>query len=195
METTEQTALAILATALSKAQATMSGAVKNKVNPFYKSSYNDLSSAFDAIKGPFAENGLSISQPIIIIEGRQVLRTLLMHSGGGHIESQMLLPEIDDPQKLGKAITYYRRYALMSIAGLPAEDDDGNTASKAVAEQRTAPKYITAAQVKLLETALSARPDLRAEIVARLEDNRLDRLEANRFDGCLNHINKELGNG
>ena len=47
----------------------------------------------------------------------------------GRIVSSIPLPEIQDPQKIGGAITYYRRYALVSLLGLQAEDDDGNTAS------------------------------------------------------------------
>ena len=38
------------------------------------------------------------------------------------------LPEISDPQKLGSAITYFRRYTLQSLLALQAEDDDGNKA-------------------------------------------------------------------
>ena len=41
----------------------------------------------------------------------------------------MDLPDIQDPQKLGSCITYYRRYTLASLLGLQAEDDDGNAAS------------------------------------------------------------------
>jgi hypothetical protein len=48
----------------------------------------------------------------------------------------MSLPNIQDPQKLGSAITYYRRYTLQSLLGLQAEDDDGNTATKQVKEER-----------------------------------------------------------
>jgi hypothetical protein len=32
-----------------------------------------------------------------------------------------------DPQAAGSAITYARRYALQSIAGVPSEDDDGQS--------------------------------------------------------------------
>jgi hypothetical protein len=39
---------------------------------------------------------------------------------------------MDDPQKLGSAVTYYRRYTLQSLLGLQAEDDDANSASQAV---------------------------------------------------------------
>jgi hypothetical protein len=41
----------------------------------------------------------------------------------------MFLPEIADPQKMGSAVTYYRRYMLQSLLLLRAVDDDGNIAS------------------------------------------------------------------
>lgn len=55
---------------------------------------------------------------------------------GSMIESSLSLPNITDPQKLGSAITYYRRYTLQSLLGLQAEDDDGNTATKQVKTER-----------------------------------------------------------
>jgi hypothetical protein len=120
-----------LAEALSTAQATMSSAKKDKNNPFFKSKYADLTSIFEAIKEPFAENGLCVTQIMDVLEsGRMVLKTVLMHKSGQSIVSSMILPDIADPQKLGSAITYFRRYSLISIAGIPAaEDDDGNSAS------------------------------------------------------------------
>jgi hypothetical protein len=46
------------------------------------------------------------------------------------IESSIALPVLSDPQKLGSAITYFRRYTLQSLLSLMAEDDDGNKASR-----------------------------------------------------------------
>ena len=45
------------------------------------------------------------------------------------VESSIQLTQFNDPQKLGSAITYYRRYTLQSLLGLQAEDDDANKAS------------------------------------------------------------------
>jgi hypothetical protein len=46
------------------------------------------------------------------------------------IESSIALPALSDPQKLGSAITYFRRYTLQSLLSLQAEDDDANKASR-----------------------------------------------------------------
>ena len=51
------------------------------------------------------------------------------------IESSLQLPELNDPQKLGSAITYHRRYTLASLLGLQAVDDDANIASGKVESQ------------------------------------------------------------
>ena len=48
----------------------------------------------------------------------------------------MELPQITDPQKVGSAVTYFRRYTLQSLLSLQAEDDDANTASHATKTQR-----------------------------------------------------------
>ena len=68
------------------------------------------------------EQGLVLIQPIT--DGQ--VRSVIVDTEGGSIESSMHLPDIADPQKIGSAITYYRRYTLQSLLALQAEDDDGN---------------------------------------------------------------------
>lgn len=119
-----------LAAALNKAQAEMSGAKKEKENPFFKSSYADLNAVVDAIRVPFAENGLSYSQFPVMEESRVGVETILMHESGEFIASTLMLPTGKlDAQAAGSAITYARRYALQAVAGIPSEDDDGNQAT------------------------------------------------------------------
>ena len=129
-----------IAEALNKAQAEMSGAKKGAKNPFFKSNYADLNSVVDAVRIPFCDNGLSYSQFPIMQDNRVGVETILMHSSGEWMKSVLMLPMVkQDPQAAGSAITYARRYALQAIAGIPAEDDDGNSASqKAPAKQKQA---------------------------------------------------------
>mgnify|MGYP003114178992 FL=1 len=120
-----------LAAALCKAQAEMGGAVKDAKNPFFKSSYADLTSVIKAIKEPFANNGLSYSQFPVTSEGGGGVGvvTVLLHSSGQWIESEFYLPLAKkDPQGGGSAITYARRYALQAMAGIPTADDDAEAA-------------------------------------------------------------------
>ena len=120
-----------LAAALNKAQAEMSGAKKGANNPFFKSKYADLNAVVDAVRIPFCENGLSYSQFPIMEDNKVGVETILMHESGEWMSSILTLPMTkQDPQAAGSAITYARRYALQAIAGIPAEDDDGNAASQ-----------------------------------------------------------------
>ena len=149
MKTSES--IAALAAALNKAQSQMGGAAKTANNPFFKSKYADLSSVVQAIKEPFAENGLSYVQFPISTNSAIGVVTRLMHESGEYLEQEYYLPlQKLDPQAAGAAITYARRYALQSIAGIPAEDDDGESAVL-----RGKPKTITPPQVESLYDALS----------------------------------------
>ena len=118
-----------LATALCKAQGDMGGAVKDSSNPFFKSSYADLTSVIKAIKQPFSDNGLSYTQFPVSNEHGVGVSTRLMHTSGQWLEMEYTLPTVKkDPQASGSAITYARRYALQSIAGIPTADDDAESA-------------------------------------------------------------------
>ena len=118
-----------LAASLCKAQAEMGGAVKDSKNPFFKSDYADLTSVIKAIKEPFANHGLSYTQFPTNDDGRIGVSTLVMHESGEYLEHSYTLPTTKaDPQAAGSAITYARRYALQSIAGIPTADDDAESA-------------------------------------------------------------------
>jgi len=118
-----------LASALCNAQGQMGGAVKDSANPFFKSSYADLTSVIKAIKQPFADNGLSYTQFPVSNENGVGVSTRLMHISGQWLEMDYTLPTVKkDPQASGSAITYARRYALQSIAGIPTADDDAESA-------------------------------------------------------------------
>ena len=116
-----------------KAQSEMGGAVKDANNPFFKSKYADLSAVVQAVKDPFANNGLSYVQFPIEEGGRIGVETILMHESGEWLSNSFTVQlSKQDAQGAGSAITYCRRYALQAIAGIPSEDDDGNHASKPV---------------------------------------------------------------
>ena len=119
-----------LAFALCAAQAEMGGAVKDSNNPFFQSKYADLTSVVKAIKEPFSGQGLSYIQFPLSRDGEIGVTTRLMHVSGEWLESEFTLPMTKkDPQAAGSAITYARRYALQSIAGIPTADDDAASAS------------------------------------------------------------------
>ena len=127
---TKSDTIASLAAALNKAQAEMSGAKKSAKNPFFKSNYANLEEVINCVKEPFANNGLSFVQFPISGEGLAGVETIIMHESGEFISGEFLLKcSKNDPQGMGSAITYARRYGLQSACGIPSEDDDGNAAS------------------------------------------------------------------
>ncbi len=145
-----------LAAALNKAQAEMSGAKKGANNPFFKSKYADLNAVVDAVRIPFAENGLSYSQFPVMDDNRVGVETILMHDSGEFIASTLMLPTGKlDAQAAGSAITYARRYSLQSIAGIPAEDDDGNAAVKG--GQAKQAKQVDQAKLKQLQDLIVSK--------------------------------------
>lgn len=123
-----------LAKALAAAQGEILGAKKDSENPFFKSKYADLASVRDACRDPFAKNGLAVVQtPRSLITPEVTIiyvETLMAHASGEWISEELsAVPVKDDPQGIGSCITYLRRYALASFAGVAPEDDDGNAAS------------------------------------------------------------------
>lgn len=103
---------------------------KDARNPFFKSSYASLSNILDSIKDPLIEAGLAVCQ---FPSGDHGLSTIIIHAESGEfIEAEYTMkPAKDDPQGIGSAITYQRRYALAAALGLNIDDDDdGNAASK-----------------------------------------------------------------
>lgn len=118
-----------LAEALCAAQGEMGGAVKGSANPFFKSSYADLTSVIRAIKEPCFKHGLSYVQ-LPHRDGNSIgVTTRLIHTSGQWIEHEFTLPMVKgDPQAAGSAITYARRYALQALFGIPAVDDDSESA-------------------------------------------------------------------
>lgn len=99
---------------------------KDSENPFFKSKYFDINALLQHTEPLLQKNGLLLLQPI---ENGCVNSIIIDIESGEKIESELKLAEISDPQKIGSAITYYRRYTLQSLLSLQAEDDDGNKAS------------------------------------------------------------------
>jgi hypothetical protein len=120
-----------LAAALAKAQGQLEGAKKSSNNPFFKSKYADLAECWNTCREALTANEISVIQmPEEINEnGRLNITTMLAHSSGQYISSTLTMTVTKlDPQAIGSAITYGRRYALAAMVGLAQEDDDGEKA-------------------------------------------------------------------
>lgn len=134
MQSSEQ--IKNLAAALIEFHKEVESIKKDAKNPFFKSKYATLSNILDTIDEPLTKNKLTFVQ---FPEGVNGLTTRLMHESGEWLEATYtMVPAKNDPQGLGSAITYQRRYSLGAVLGLNIEDDDdGNAASTPGFQKKT----------------------------------------------------------
>lgn len=155
--------------ALAEFQSKVPEIKKEAENPFFHSKYASLGNILTVIKPILAECKLVITQ---IPVGENELLTKIIHTESGEIiEGTFKFPLAkNDPQGLGSAITYMRRYSLVAMLGLNTEDDDdGNAASIRPQKPKTAPKQsVTTPQVQTTtptpKPAINANKDIKGEI-------------------------------
>ena len=104
---------------------------KDSVNPHFKNRYFDVNSVIAALRPLLNQHGLVVTQGI---RGMQIVTTVSDPESGQEKEYPMDLPVMQDPQKLGAAISYYRRYSLVSLFLLEGEDTDGDGTAKDAAD-------------------------------------------------------------
>lgn len=118
-----------LATALAKAQGEIDDATKTGINPAFRSKYADLAAVRAAIREPLAVNDLAVIQLPRSLDGAVEVETMIVHKSGEFIAETLRMPvQKWDSHGIGSGITYARRYGLMSMLGLAADDNDGNGA-------------------------------------------------------------------
>jgi hypothetical protein len=147
--------VAQLAEALSKAQAMITGAVKDSDNPFFHSKYADLATVWDACREALTVNKLAVVQTprttfttapelsevvsrsgekrsIVKVATTVEMTTMLVHASGEWVSGTVAAMLANaDPQSIGSAITYLRRYGLSALVGIAQVDDDGEAAVSA----------------------------------------------------------------
>ena len=116
--------------ALVKAKSEIGKVAKGANNPFFKSKYADLPAILDVVEPALANNGLALLQPIA--DG--VVISTFVHESGQFVSiegQELVAAKQNDPQAMGSAITYARRYSLSSALSINADkDDDGEAAMK-----------------------------------------------------------------
>lgn len=117
--------------AILEAQKEMDSATKGSSNPDFKSKYADLNAIREACMPALHKHGISVLQPTVHIEGKNFVKTLLLHESGESMEclTEIIFGKLNDAQAQGSGITYARRYGLQSFLNIGADDDDGNKAS------------------------------------------------------------------
>lgn len=113
--------------ALIKARAEFPSIQKDKINPHFKVSYASLDSVLDAVTPVLCKHGLAIVQVTAV---GNILKTHLFHESGEFLTSEYELPDIQDSQKKGAALTYARRYTVCALLSITADEDDDSNATK-----------------------------------------------------------------
>ena len=144
-----------------KAKREFSPALKDKTNPAFRSKYADLGACLDAVNEALLNNGIAVYQETFDDATGITVETVFLHESGESMRCGKLhVPAAkQDPQGYGSALTYARRYSLMTACGIAPEDDDGNSATAgkpAVNQARPADDTSPKARAQRIMTGVSA---------------------------------------
>lgn len=132
-----------LSKALIEVQKNLQPAVKDAENPFAKNRYATLNSVMDSCRMALLDNSILLTQYPVPVDGCNLgLVTKLVHAKTGQFQASLAVIPLakPDPQAMGSAFTYGRRYALSAMLGIVSEeDDDGNAASGRKSQNRAQP--------------------------------------------------------
>lgn len=185
-----------IAIAMAAAFAEIEGATKSATNPHFKSKYADLGAVIDAIKPALINHGLFFTQrPEPANDGVQI-ETVLHHASGEEMSLGKLFVPANkrDAQAFGSALTYARRYALVTAFGVPVEDDDGNAAARAQSAPRNdeMPDAEWAKLVQLREASQTNVPALLKHLNINLPNNNLRLLDQDQYARVIDAMEGKL---
>ena len=191
---------ATLCAALVAAQGALKPIAKDGKNPAFRSRYATLDGIMETVRPALAAHGLALVQGVIHPEtgegGRLVgitVETRLLHTSGEWLASVVPVPVAKgDAHGLGSALSYGRRYGISALLALSTdEDDDGNAAAKAPpAKPQAKPAPTAPAPGQRLHDRVPETPpermslakantvELKGQLLADMEDDRLDKLRA-----------------
>lgn len=182
--------------AMSKAFPEIEGALKDRNNPAFKSKYADLSSVVDAVKPALAKYNLFFVQMTHEQQGGVCVETIVGHAEGEQFSfGKLFVPAgKQDAQGYGSALTYARRYSLMTAFGVCPEDDDGNAAVQAAPARSAAPKIerITPDQEIMLEDKMREAGVDPVKFLAPSDVSRAADLPAAHFAAAMKALNDRI---
>ena len=159
----------LIATALVKAKKSFRPALKTSVNPHFRNKYAALDACLDAVDDALTENGIFMYQETAEDATGVTVETVFLHESGEILRCGKLhVPASkQDPQGYGSALTYARRYSLMTATGIAGEDDDGNAGSVKPASSKMTEAQLT--EIIGLIAGRKMTPDERKRIDAWLK--------------------------
>ena len=169
--------MSAIAAAFVQAQRNFAPALKKAENPYFGTKYADLAVCIEAVIDALHANGIALVQHTDQSDKGVIVSTVFLHESGEHMETgSIFVPAAQNsPQAFGSALTYARRYSLMTSCGIAPEDDDGNAASK---------------------TTPARKPDVKAEPEVDYWTTKFGEQEqsiSTTFGSALNEIATQLG--
>ena len=133
-----------IADALAAAQAELVNPHKDATNPHFRNKYVTLDQLISSVRPVLSRHGIAFVQATRVEDdGRVLLVTRLLWKDEEIVGYYPISPTKNDPQGMGSAMTYAKRYALQAIVGVAADDDDdGNAASVPVQPKDTSAETI-----------------------------------------------------
>lgn len=185
-----------LASAMASAFADFEAAAKASTNPHFKSKYADLGAVIDAVKPALIAHKLYFTQATHDAEGGVCVETVIHHEGGENYScGKLFVPATkNDAQGFGSALTYARRYSLMTAFGIPAEDDDGNAAAKSAPSRQNghANGHITDAQFAMLQSLIEKSNTNTQAFCEHFRTPSVKDLPPARFDDAVAALQRKL---
>lgn len=116
---------------IAEVKEAMGPITKDAENPHFKHNYATLGKVLTVVEPELSKHGLFLIQPCVVRDGENVVQTVIVNSNTGEdLTSEFKLTSSPDPQKQASALTYARRYQILSLLGLVTEDDDGNEGAR-----------------------------------------------------------------
>ena len=198
MNVTAKIEAATLHSAMALAFGEIEGATKSANNPHFKTKYADIGAVIGAVKPALINHSLFFTQHCQPSEGGVTVETMLHHAGGESLSlGSLFVPaNKNDAQGFGSALTYARRYALVTAFGVPTEDDDGNAARVAGGQSNGSavnpPPPITSNQLAVLEVLIPAAKLTPAIFCQTMGCATVKQLPAAKFDEAKDRLNARL---
>lgn len=187
---------ATLASAMAAAFGEIEGATKSANNPHFKTKYADITAVIEAIKPALIAHNLFFTQHPQPSENGITVETVLHHAGGESLSlGSLFVPaNKNDAQGFGSALTYARRYALVTAFGVPVEDDDGNAAAKGQSQRGAVspPQLIDDSQWAMLVQLIEAAGVGADTVCTAANVPSLKELPAAKFDAVCKKLNKTI---
>ena len=160
-----------------KAQKAFAPAIKTETNSHLKTKYADLNSCVKAVIDGLNNNNILLTQKHHNEATTIGIETILIHESGETLSSGILYVPTDKqtPQGYGAAITYARRYSLMTLCGISPEDDDGEAAEKDAIEKNKIKNNETNLKENKEVKAIPVQINLEKELNKKIDDRILSK--------------------